>query len=79
MSLGMTNKQEENILIETFKKYNSLKRLVLYSCTSSYPCKFKDVSLLEINRIKDKYEDHIKDIGFSGHHLGIAVDIASYI
>ena len=78
VSLGMTNKQEENVLIETFKKHNSLKRLVLYSCTSSYPCKFEDVSLLEIIRIKEKYEDHIKDIGFSGHHLGIAVDIASY-
>ena len=55
-----------------------MKRLVLYSCTSSYPCKFEDVSLLEIIRIKEKYENHIKDIGFSGHHLGIAVDIASY-
>ena len=28
--------------------------------------------------LKEKYEEHIKDIGFSGHHLGIAVDIASY-
>ena len=51
----------------------------MYSCTSSYPCKFEDVSLLEIIRIKEKYENHIKDIGFSGHHLGIAVDIASYV
>ena len=28
--------------------------------------------MLEIIRIKEKFEDRVKDIGFSGHHLGIA-------
>ena len=27
---------------------------------------------------KNKYEDKVKSIGFSGHHLGISVDIAAY-
>ena len=33
--------------------------------------------MLEIVRLKDTFQN-IKDIGFSGHHLGIAVDIAAY-
>ena len=28
-------------------------------------------------KIKSKYEDKVKSIGFSGHHLGISVDIAA--
>ena len=34
--------------------------------------------LLEILKIKEKFNKRVKDIGFSGHHLGIAVDIAAY-
>jgi sialic acid synthase SpsE len=39
---------------------------------------FEDVSLLEITRLQEKFADRVKEIGFSGHHLGIAVDIAAY-
>ena len=34
--------------------------------------------MLEIVRLKDTFQNRVKDIGFSGHHLGIAVDIAAY-
>ena len=34
--------------------------------------------LLEILKIKDKFSNRVKEIGFSGHHLGISIDIASY-
>lgn len=34
--------------------------------------------LLEINRVREAYGDRVKEIGFSGHHLGIAADIAAY-
>ena len=34
--------------------------------------------MLEILKIKEKFDNRVKDIGFSGHHLGIAVDIAAY-
>jgi N-acetylneuraminate synthase len=40
---------------------------------------FESISLLEIKRLKEKYEHRVKCIGFSGHHLGIAVDIAAYV
>ena len=35
-------------------------------------------SLLEITRIVNAYGDIVKNIGFSGHHLGIAVDDVAY-
>jgi N-acetylneuraminate synthase len=38
----------------------------------------KDVSLLEIKWLYDNYEHRVNEIGFSGHHLGIAIDIAAY-
>ena len=43
-----------------------------------YPVPFKDVCLLEINRMREAYESRVKAIGFSGHHLGIAIDMAAY-
>ena len=53
--------------------------MVIYSCTSGYPVPFEDVCLLEILKIKEKFIDRVKEIGFSGHHLGISIDIASYV
>ena len=38
---------------------------------------FEDVCLLEIERLNKKYGSRVKALGFSGHHLGIAVDIAA--
>lgn len=73
----MTTKNEEKEIINLFKENNRAKDLVIYSCTSGYPVPFEDVSLLEIKRLKEEYSGDIKDIGFSGHHNGIAVDIAA--
>jgi N-acetylneuraminate synthase len=79
VSLGMTTKEEEVKLIELFEKNSSSKdRLIMFSCTSGYPVAFDDVSLLEIDRIKETYGSRVKEFGFSGHHLGIAIDIAAY-
>jgi N-acetylneuraminate synthase len=78
ISTGMTTKEEIDELVKLFKDYNRNKDLVLYNCTSGYPVPFEDVCLLDINLLINKYGDDVKRIGFSGHHLGIAVDIASY-
>jgi N-acetylneuraminate synthase len=78
ISTGMTTKDEIDDLVALFTKYNRNKDLVLYNCTSGYPVPFKDVCLLDINLLKQKYGDKVKHIGFSGHHLGIAVDVAAY-
>lgn len=79
ISLGMTTRKEEEEIIKFFEFRDLAKsRLVIYSCTSGYPVDFEDVNLLEIKRLYDDYSERVKQIGFSGHHLGIAVDIAAY-
>lgn len=78
VSLGMTTHEEEEKLIQLFERKGRNKDVVLYVCTSGYPVPFEDVCLLEINRVREAYGSRVKEIGFSGHHLGIAVDIAAY-
>jgi len=78
LSLGMTTHEEELQIIDLFGRYGRAKDLVLFSCTSGYPVPFEDICLLEIERMKEAYGDTVKRIGFSGHHLGIAADIAAY-
>ena len=78
ISTGMTTKDETGILVDYFEGKGRNTDLVLYNCTSGYPVPFEDVCLLDINLLKQKYGSRVKQIGFSGHHLGIAVDIAAY-
>jgi sialic acid synthase len=77
-STGMTTKEEMEELVQFFEKHNRAKDLVLYNCTSGYPVPFPDVCLLDITTMIKKYGNRVKTIGFSGHHLGIAVDVAAY-
>ncbi len=78
LSLGMTSHEEEEKIVRLFIENGRNKDLILYNCTSGYPVPFEDVCLLEISRLRHQYADKVKAIGFSGHHLGIAVDIAAY-
>lgn len=77
LSFGMTTKEEEKKIINFFKEKKRAKDLVIYACTSGYPVPFDDICLNEITRLKEEYGKDVKGIGFSGHHLGIAVDIAA--
>jgi len=77
VSFGMTTHSEEESIISFFEKKKRNKDIIVYSCTSGYPVPFEDISLFEIIRLKKSFGDRVKSIGFSGHHLGIAVDIAA--
>lgn len=77
ISLGMTTQKEESEIVEFFYKNNRLQDVVLYACTSGYPVEHEDLCLLEISRLKKMYDSKVKAIGFSGHHNGIAADIAA--
>lgn len=77
VSFGMTSKKEEEKVIRFFEDKNRNKDVVVYSCVSGYPVDFEDLSLLEITRLINTYGDKVKSIGFSGHHLGIAADMAA--
>ena len=79
LSIGMTSKEEVEEIVKFFEETNQAKsRLLIYSCTSGYPVPAKDVALLEINWLYDNYEDRVNEIGFSGHHLGVALDVAAF-
>ena len=74
LSSGMSTDEEIDTAVAVYTACP--ERVVLYSCTSGYPVPFKDVCLLEIQRLRQRYEQtgRVKLIGFSGHHSGIAID-----
>jgi sialic acid synthase len=79
LSVGMTTKDEIEEIIKFFEETDQAKsRLLIYSCTSGYPVPPEDIALLEINWLYKEYGNRVSEIGFSGHHLGIALDIAAY-
>lgn len=77
ISLGMTTKEEEEQIVSFLETQKRAKDVVLYNCTSGYPVPFEDICLLELTRIRQSFGHRVKSIGFSGHHLGIAVDSAA--
>lgn len=77
LSTGMTTVDEIEQTISFFEERSRAKDVVLYACTSGYPVPAKDVCLLEIPRMIEKYGERVKSIGFSGHHLGISIDVAA--
>lgn len=78
ISTGMTTPQEQEKFVQFFEEKGQANRLIVYSCTSGYPVPFPDVCLLEILNLQKRFAGRIRDIAFSGHHLGIAIDIAAY-
>lgn len=78
LSFGMTSREEEQQIVDLFVKNGRAKDLVIFACTSGYPVPYQDVCLLELRRLIDTFGSSVKRIGFSGHHLGTAVDIAAY-
>ncbi len=78
ISLGMTTDKEIKKILSFLKKKKRNKDTVFYVCTSSYPCEFEDLNLLEIQKRRLALKNKVSSIGFSGHHQGIAPDIAAY-
>lgn len=78
LSFGMTTHEEEEQAVRLFEQCGRAQDLILFHCVSGYPVPFEDICLLEIYRLRERYEHRVKAIGFSGHHLGIAVDVAAY-
>ena len=80
ISTGMTTKDEVEKIVSFWEQGlgDSKNRVVLYNCTSGYPVPFDDVCLLELRLLRQRFEGRVHAFGFSGHHLGISVDIAAY-
>ncbi|GAB2469859.1 DAHP synthetase I family protein [Jatrophihabitans fulvus] len=77
VSLGMTTPDEERAVVELFRSHGRMGDLVLYACTSGYPVPFEQLALREITRLVDAYGAEVHAIAYSGHHLGIAADVAA--
>lgn len=77
ISTGMTTHDEVARIVDFLVARDRAADTVLYACTSGYPVAFEDLCLGEITYLKGQYDGTLKAIGFSGHHLGIAADIAA--
>jgi N-acetylneuraminate synthase len=77
VSTGMTTTEEVENVVAFYEARGRAKDVVLYVCTSGYPVPFEDLCLFEITRFRELYGHRVKEIGFSGHHLGIAADVAA--
>jgi len=77
VALGMTSREEQEQIVAFFEGRGAADRVVLYACTSAYPVPFDRVCLLEVAKLRELYGERVKEIGFSGHHLGIAVDMGA--
>jgi len=78
LSLGMTTQDEESHILELFRRHSRVQDLILYACTSGYPIDPSEACLLEVTRLKQSYDNEVHAIGYSGHHNGIALDIAAF-
>lgn len=78
LSLGMTTRAEEERIVSLFRDAGRAQDLVLYACTSGYPVRPPDTCLLEIPRLVETYGADVEGIGYSGHHLGISLDVVAY-
>ena len=76
ISLGMATQEERyNILNHLSEQDPKQNRTTVYWTTSGYPVKFEELYLMEIEKLVDNYNFRI---GYSGHNLGIAADIAAF-
>jgi len=77
VSTGMSTRAELGAIVDFYRERGRAGDLVIYACTSGYPVATEDICLLEIGRLMEAYGADIKGVGFSGHHLGIAPDVAA--
>lgn len=77
ISLGMTTEREARQIVKLMGELGAAGRVVLYACTSGYPVAADEVCMLEVTRLRESFGGQVKAIGYSGHHLGIAIDMAA--
>lgn len=75
ISTGMSSISDVDEVVEIF----SLTEKYLLQCTSTYPCPNNELNINVLNTYKSRYRGKIDGIGFSGHHTGIAADLAAFM
>ncbi len=72
LSTGMADIREVEMAFNAVKRVNG--RVIIFQCTSTYPCGFEEVNLNVIKAYKKRFGPLV---GFSGHELGIAVTLCA--
>ena len=75
LSTGMSSLKD----VDTAVNILCNNELDILQCTSTYPCPEEDLNLNVIPMYKERYKGKINRVGFSGHHVGVASDIAAYM
>lgn len=73
ISTGMSSITDVRKAVNIFK--DNVKFLL--QCTSCYPCKEEDINLNVLRTYKQIFD--VDGYGLSGHHAGIAPDLAAYV
>lgn len=75
ISTGMSSLENVDRAVELFAGHE----LYLLQCTSTYPCPESELNLNVIKTYLERYKGKVNGVGFSGHHTGIASDLAAYM
>lgn len=75
ISSGMSNIEQIDKVINLFENNEKF----LLQCTSIYPCECTDLNLNVLKTFQQRYQGKVNGFGFSGHHSGIAPDLAAYM
>lgn len=75
ISSGMSSIENIDDVLNIFEKNEKY----LLQCTSTYPCPENELNLNVIKTFKSRYMGKIDGLGFSGHHTGIAPDLAAFL
>lgn len=76
LSTGMSNISDVDTAVNLLKDNSELH---LLQCTSTYPTPEEELNLNVIPMYRERYKGIIDSVGFSGHHAGVAPDIAAYM
>lgn len=75
LSTGMSTLADVDRAVSIFRRSDTY----LLQCTSTYPCPERDLNLRVIPMYQERYGTAIAGVGLSGHHVGIAPDLAAYM
>lgn len=81
ISTGMTTKSEIHQIKDFITQCKNRHNVVIYHCTSEYPCSFDHIFLNELKELQKIFSGIIPDenFGFSDHGLGYAIDLIAYL
>lgn len=74
ISLGMMLKEESRALFDLVSRHPARHRVIWYHCVSDYPVSHENANLTKLLDLAESVDGRI---ALSGHHNGIALDIAA--